>query len=135
MLDAGADIEADGAVIGGGAPLADATAFGQWTAAHRLIERSAEATLWQAATMGLIDKVNECFAVEPVPTPIDVTEAFWGACHGGQRVTAENLLARGADIDWVGWDDLSPLDAAVRARTDDLAEWLRGRGATSAQRD
>ena len=30
LLDAGADIEGDGAVIGGGTPIADAVAFGQW---------------------------------------------------------------------------------------------------------
>src|SRR4029077_7396978 len=36
LLDAGADIEAPGAVIGGGTPLADAVAFGQWQAARRL---------------------------------------------------------------------------------------------------
>ncbi len=34
LLDAGADIEAPGAVIGGGTPLADAAAFGQWKAAR-----------------------------------------------------------------------------------------------------
>lgn len=39
LLDAGADIEAPGAVIGGGTPLADAVAFGQWQAARRLVER------------------------------------------------------------------------------------------------
>ena len=33
LLDAGADIEADGAVIAGGTPLTDAVAFGQWAAA------------------------------------------------------------------------------------------------------
>ena len=37
LLDAGADIEAPGAVIGGGTPLADAVAFGQWRAACRLV--------------------------------------------------------------------------------------------------
>ena len=31
LLDAGADIEAPGAVLGGGAPLADACGFSQWT--------------------------------------------------------------------------------------------------------
>ncbi len=36
LLDHGADIEARGSVIGG-APLADAVAFGQWNAARRLI--------------------------------------------------------------------------------------------------
>ena len=33
LLDAGADIEAPGAVIGGGTPLSDARGFGQWQAA------------------------------------------------------------------------------------------------------
>ncbi|MBA3529146.1 MAG: ankyrin repeat domain-containing protein [Propionibacteriaceae bacterium] len=39
LLDAGADIEASGAVIAGGTPLDDAVAFGQWQAARRLFER------------------------------------------------------------------------------------------------
>ncbi len=34
LLAAGADIEAPGAVIAGGTPLADARAFGQWRAAR-----------------------------------------------------------------------------------------------------
>ena len=37
--------EAPGAVIGDGTPLADATAFGQWNAARRLIEPGAHSTL------------------------------------------------------------------------------------------
>jgi hypothetical protein len=41
LLDAGADIEAPGAVIGGGTPISDATAFGQWDAVRRLLERGA----------------------------------------------------------------------------------------------
>ena len=57
LLDHGADIEARGAVIGGGTPLADAVAFAQWNAARRLIERGAEATLWQAAALGLMERV------------------------------------------------------------------------------
>ena len=44
LLDAGADIDAPGAVIGGGTPLDDATAFAQWQAAHRLVERGARTT-------------------------------------------------------------------------------------------
>lgn len=39
LLDAGADIEAPGAVIGGGPPLADVRAFKQWNVAHRLVAR------------------------------------------------------------------------------------------------
>ncbi|GAA1305337.1 hypothetical protein Psi02_79240 [Planotetraspora silvatica] len=36
LLDAGADLEAPGAVIAGGTPLGDAVAFGQWNTARRL---------------------------------------------------------------------------------------------------
>jgi len=131
LLDRGADIEADGAVIGGGTPLLDATAFGQWQAARRLVERGAETRLWPAATLGLLDRVEAELAARP-PTGEEVTEAFWGACHGGQRITAERLLAEGADINWVGWDDLTPLDAAARSEADDVVTWLRSLGARGA---
>ena len=59
LLDAGADIEAPGAVIAGGTPLADATAFGQWNAARRLVERGAEANLFESATLGLVERVED----------------------------------------------------------------------------
>jgi ankyrin repeat protein len=132
LIDAGADLEAPGAVIGGGSPLADATAFGQWQAARRLVERGAVTTLWQAATLGMMDRVNDDFAVGAPPTPDEVTRAFWGACHGGQRPTAEYLLDRGADPNWIGYDGLSPLDAAQRSNAGELVEWLRGQGARTA---
>src|SRR5215469_15027157 len=59
LLDHGADIEAPGSVIGGGTPLSDAVAFGQWKAARRLVERGARTTFWQAAALGLMDRVDE----------------------------------------------------------------------------
>jgi len=62
----------------------------------------------------------------------EITGSFWGACHGGQRGTAEYLLSRGADLSWVGWDGLTPLDAAERHGATDLANWLRALGARSA---
>ena len=89
-------------MIGGGTALADAVAFGQWQAARRLVERGAHADLWQAAALGLVDRVEEELASGVAPQ--QVTEAFWQACHGGQLETAELLLARGAELDWVGWD-------------------------------
>ena len=64
LLDHQADLEARGAVIGGGTPLADAVAFGQWHAARRLVERGARTTLWQAAALGLLSRVEESFAQE-----------------------------------------------------------------------
>ena len=131
LLDAGADIEAGGGVIGDGTPLADAVAFGQWQSAVRLVERGAETNLWQAAALGLLDRVEAYFADGPQPTPDDVTEAFWCACHGGQREAAAYLLDKGADLNWIGFDELTPLDAAMRSGASDLAEWLSSVGAQS----
>lgn len=133
LLDNGANIEATGAVIGGGTALADAVAFGQWQAAKRLVERGAQTTLWQAAALGLIDRVKERFIKERLPEQSDITNAFWNACHGGQQETAEYLLAQGADLNWIGYEGESPLDAAQRAGAATLAAWLRDRGGQSAK--
>lgn len=133
LLDNGADIEAPGGVIGGGTPLADAVAFAQWQAARRLVERGARTTLWQAGALGLMARVGDHFAKNPAPTPDEVTNAFWCACHGGQQATAEYLLDRGANLNWVGYDKLSPIDAASRSGAGELVQWLRSRGAKPAK--
>ena len=134
LIDLGADIEAPGAVIGGGTPLADAVAFGQWRAARRLIERGARANLWQAAALGLMDRVRQFFEYGAPSPAAEITKAFWCACHGGQRESAAYLLERGADINWVGFDELTPLDAARRSGAADVARWLEGLVAKSTQR-
>ena len=133
LLDHGAQIEAPGAVIGGGTPLADAVAFGQWQAARRLVERGAQTTLWQAAALGLMSRVEEFFRRDSPPTRGDVTNAFWSACHGSQLPAAQYLLDRGADLNWVGYDRLTPLDVAIRNRADELIQWLRDHGARPAK--
>ena len=133
LLDAGADIEAPGGVIGGGTPLADARAFGQWQAAHRLVERGAGTTIDDAATLGLLDRLERSFTGPTPPTPDEVSRAFWGACHGGQQPCAAFLLDRGAEPNWIPpWEDLTPLDAAQRSDATDLVGWLRAHGARSA---
>jgi ankyrin repeat protein len=119
LLDHGANIEAPGAVIGGGTALSDAVAFGQWKAARRLIERGARSSFWEAAALGLIDRVK----AENQPTSEEITRAFWCACHGGQRETAEYLLNRGADVNWVEYG-LTPIEAARRSGATELVEWL-----------
>src|SRR5947209_1219355 len=132
LLDAGADIEAPGAVIAGGTPVSDAVAFAQWRAARRLIERGARTRLPEAAALGLIDRVEAAWASSEGPSPDEVTAAFWYACHGGSQAAAEYLLERGAEINWVSsWDELTPLDAARRSEHDDLVAWLRQRGGKS----
>lgn len=141
LLEHGADIEAPGAVIGGGSPIADAAAFGNWPAARRLLENGAQTPLWVASALGLLDRVQGHFASAPLPPwsprgpdpkrapPDEITHAFWSACHGGQRATAEYLLERGADIQWLGYDHLTPLGAARRAGASELVAWLIERGA------
>jgi len=130
LLDAGADIEADGAVIGGGGPIADAVAFGQWNAARRLLDRGATTNLWQAAALGLLDRV-EAELARATTTQQDLDNALWCAAHGGQSETAELLLGRGADPTWVGHDDLTAAQAAERSGARELAAWLSERTAGS----
>jgi ankyrin repeat protein len=133
LLDAGADLEAPGASIAGGPPLDDAVGYGQWRAARRLVERGARTRLWHAAALGLLDRVEAAFQATPPPTPDEVTQAFWQACHGGQRRSAAYLLDRGAELNWVAtWDGRTALDLATECGADDLVAWLRGRGARSA---
>lgn len=130
LLDLGADINADGAVISGGTPLADARAFAQWRAAHRLVERGATTTLTDAATLGLLDRVESHI---PGATTEEINGAFWGACHGGQQRCAAHLLDHGADLDWIPpWEPMTPLDAAQRSGAVELVAWLREREAKSA---
>jgi uncharacterized protein len=132
LVEAGADIEAPGSVIDGGTPLADAVAFGQWGAARRLVELGGRTNLWHAAALGLADRLERLLEAEPPPGRDDITNAFWCACHGGQRLTAQRLLERGADIDWIGHDGLTPLDAAVRSDAHELVDWLGSQGARHA---
>jgi ketosteroid isomerase-like protein len=127
LLDAGADIEADGGVIASGTPMADAVAFGQWNAARRLLQRGARTNLWQAAALGLVDQVREALAQA---TQGELDNALWCAAHGGQRETAELLLERDADPRWVGHDELTAAEAAERSEAHELAIWLRDRPAT-----
>lgn len=67
------------------------------------------------------------------PAREEVARAFWCACHGGQRGAAEFLLDRGAEINWIGYDNLTAWEAARRSGADELAEWLRTRGGHSAR--
>ncbi|RCR67046.1 MULTISPECIES: ankyrin repeat domain-containing protein [Larkinella] len=134
LIDAGANIEAPGAVIGGGTPLADARAFAQWKAAHRLVERGAQTTLADAATLGLMDRVESYFNGDSKPEAEAVNHAFWGACHGGQKSTAAYLLGQGANLNWIPeWENLTPLDAAQRQGANSLVDWLHTKGARPAQ--
>lgn len=135
LLDAGADIDADGGVIAGGTPLRDATAFGLQHAARVLVARGASATAFDLATLGMTDAVLVALDERGPSSQDDLDHAFWAACHGGRLDTAEVLAGRGADIDRLpAWEELTPLDAAARSGAHDVVRWLHGRGArTSAE--
>lgn len=132
LLDHGANIEAPGAVHTGGTAMSDAVVFAQWNAARRLLERGAATTIWQAAALGLMDRVEAACTGTPTPTARDVTNAFWHACRGGQRATAELLLSRGADLHWVGYDRRTPIDVAQESGDVTLVAWLVAQGAARA---
>jgi ankyrin repeat protein len=131
LIELGADLEASGSVVDGTTPLANAAAFAQWRAARRLLEHGAQANLWQAAALGLTDRMKQLLDADV--SVDELTNALWCACHGGQRDAAEMLLQQGADRDWIGHDGLTPLDAAERSEATELAAWLRSSGAASAR--
>jgi len=132
LLDNGADIEAPGAVFTWGTPMSDAVIFAQWNAARRLLARGAKTTLTQAAALGLDDRLRElCTGSEPAES--EIAAALWHACRGGQQTTAEYLLGQGADLNWVGFMDWTPLQAAEDSGNRVLVEALRSRGAVRAQ--
>ena len=75
-----------------------------------------------------MSRVEELLAADPAPAANDITEAFWQACHGGQRRTAERLLASGADLTGTpGYSDQTPAEAAggLDTQRENLVTWLR----------
>jgi ankyrin repeat protein len=68
-------------------------------AARLLVARGARVDrLWQAAALGMTSSVERLLAAVPSPSRQDIDDAFWQACHGGQRRMAEYLLSLGADL-------------------------------------
>ena len=100
-LDFGADIDADGGVVAGSTPLADATAFAQWDAARVLVARGAHTRVFDLASLGRTDQVlDRLDASDPdsADEPLrlvglprreahDRTSARWTGC--GCRLDAE----------------------------------------------
>jgi hypothetical protein len=127
LISGGADLETPGGSIG--TPLDNAIGYGCWNVARLLVQRGARVDkLWHAAALGIMPRVEELLAAAPPPSPDDITEAFWQACHGGQRRTAERLLASGADLDGTpGYSDQPPAEAAAEPGTqrENLITWLQ----------
>ena len=98
LIDGGADVEALGGSIAGGSPLDNSVGYGCWQVARLLVQRGARVDrLWHAAALGMFSRVEELLAAETAGQQ-ELTDAFWQACHGGQRRMAEHLLALGAQL-------------------------------------
>jgi uncharacterized protein len=81
----------------------------------------------------VVDRVERYCAADPPPTPEELTQALWYACHGGQERASDYRHERGAELNWIStWDGLTPLDDARREGHDELVDWLLSRGAKSA---
>jgi ankyrin repeat protein len=131
LIDGGARIDTPGGSIG--TPLDNAIGYGCWNVARLLVDSGAPVDeLWHAAALGMLPRLDELLAASPGPGEDDLNEAFWQACHGGQRRAAERLLAAGADIHAIPAyaNGQTALDIAVHAgtRREQLAAWLRERG-------
>jgi ankyrin repeat protein len=137
LIAGGAHLEARGASIAGGTPLDDAVGYGCWQVARLLVDRGAGVDLWHAAALGLMLRIEKFFDGPSQPTPHEVNNAFWQACHGGKRRAAEYLLSRGADVNWIpDYSDRTPLDigGALDTGREALLTWLLERGAHSASK-
>ena len=92
--------------------------------------------LWHAAALGMLERLEELLGNQSRTEPETLSQAFWHACAAGQRRTAELLLNRGADLNWVpDYAKGTPLDAAGQrgTRQDNVINWLRDRGARSSE--
>ncbi len=137
LIDGGADIEMPNGSIG--TPLDNAIGYACWNVARLLVARGAKVEkLWHAAALGLLDRLGELLADNSLATSEDINQAFWHACGGVQRRSAELLLDRGADLDWVpDYAEGTPLDAAHGGgtRQNNVIEWLESLGARSSELD
>jgi ankyrin repeat protein len=133
LVDGGADIEAPGGSIAGGSPLDNAVGYGCWRVARLLVQRGAPVDkLWHAAALGMLERTEELLRGA---SSDEINDAFWQACAGGQRRTAELVLSHGADLNWVpNYGKGTPLDQAGSIDTGRaaLVALLKDRGARSA---
>jgi ankyrin repeat protein len=135
LILGGANIEARGGSIAGGTALENAIGYGCWRVARLLLNHGAKVEkLWHAAALGMTSMVEKFLEDASAPSSAEVNHAFWQACHGGYRRTAEFLFARGADLNWIpDYAKETPLEIASRAGLDTgreaLVNWLRDKGA------
>jgi hypothetical protein len=112
FIEGRANLGAPGGSIG--TPLDNAIGYGCWHVARLLVARGARVEeLWHAAALGMLDRTRALLESTPTPSHDDLNEAFWQACHGGQRRVAELLLSARTDIEAVPRLVLQPVTIAT----------------------
>jgi hypothetical protein len=133
LIDGGAALDTPGGSIG--TPLDNAVGYACWEVGRLLVDRGARVEkLWHASALGMLQRLEELVEERPA-SPDEISQAFWHACAGGRRRTAEYLLDRGADLNWVpDYAEGTALDAAGSRGTgrENVLGWLRERGAAAA---
>jgi ankyrin repeat protein len=139
LIIGGADIEARGGSIAGGTALENAIGYGCWRVARLLLNRGAKVEkLWHAAAVGMTSMLEKFFEEGSAPSSEEVNHAFWQACRGGYRRTAEYLFARGADLNWIpDYAKETSLEISQQAGLDTgreaLVNWLHDKGAKASR--
>jgi hypothetical protein len=137
LILGGADIEARGGSIAGGTALENAVGYGCWRVARLLLNHGAKfEKLWHVAAIGTTSMLEKFIQEHSKPSKDDVDHAFYHACRGGYRRTAEYLFALGADLNIVpDYARETPLEVAAGAGNDtgreSLVNWLREKSAQS----
>lgn len=144
LIDNGADVNALGAVIGGGPPLFDAVIFDKWKVAELLVEKGAIYQVWIVAGMGDFGRVKSFFRedgsfdfekgrIEGLEIPDDfqfhVNMAFLFSCWKGRLEIAKWLHQWKPDINFVSPVNTTPLDDSIRGNHKDVEVWLKTLGA------
>ena len=135
LILGGADIEARGGSIAGGTALENAIGYGCWRVARLLLDHGAKVEkLWHAAALGMTSMLEKLLQENSATSSEEVNHAFWQACRGGYRRTAEYLFARGADLNWIpDYAKETALEITCSAGLDTgreaLVNWLREKGA------
>ncbi len=133
LIDGGAALDTPGGSIG--TPLDNAVGYACWELARLLVDRGARVEkLWHAAALGMLERLKELAEQRPASRE-EISQAFWHACAGGRRRTAEYLLDRGAELNWVpDYAQGTPLDIARSRGTgrENVVSWLQERGASPA---
>ena len=122
-------IEAPGSVIDGGTPVGRRRRVRPVARGTPADRAGAAANLWQAAALGLLDRLERLLAADPPPQRRDHEGVLVRVPRRRSARRRSACSTPAPTSTGSGYDELTPLGAAVRADAPELAEWLRAQGA------